>query len=294
MENIIKNIRITAEAGLKVSPEIISICRDMDLSELPYEFMMEETEKALLEFKKPSLFFEELRRIKLLDVWFPELKNLIGVPQNKIYHQEGDTWTHTMMVIDEASKRRKLVKYPSGFMLSALCHDFGKAVSTTEHNGIVHSYNHEIDGLPLVSRFMKRLSGKDKNSRLIKYVLNMTELHMQPNLMAEAKSRLKSTNKLFDSAIEPFDLIQLSICDGLGKIPKKEHTEEFLMQRYKKFQSIMSRPYVTEDDIINAGINNPDAMPEILHYAHKLRLAGCDKDNSLRQCISYARKVLKI
>ena len=41
-----------------------------------------------------------------------------------------------MLVLDEAAKRRSIVKNPFGFMLSALCHDFGKAMTTEKVNGI--------------------------------------------------------------------------------------------------------------------------------------------------------------
>lgn len=218
-----------------------------------------------------------------------ELKQLIGVPQNEKYHKEGDVWVHTMLVLDESAKRRDIVKNPFGFMLSALCHDFGKAVCTEKINGVIHAYNHEKEGLPLVSAFLERFSA---DSDLTEYVLNMVEFHMLPNIMAQAKSKTKSTNKLFDSSVEPFDLIQLAVCDGLGKIPKNSSTEEFLLMRFERYNEIMSRPYVTADDLINAGIS--DRTDEILQYSHKLRLAGVDKENTLRQSISYARKVLKI
>ncbi|MCR4888371.1 MAG: hypothetical protein K5979_04220 [Ruminococcus sp.] len=248
---------------------------------------MEKLREILLDSEKPSAYFEELRRN---DSLYPELAALIGVPQNRKYHLEGDVWTHTMLVLDEAAKRRDIVKNPLGFMLSALCHDFGKAVSTVETDGVVHSFYHEIDGLPIVRGFLESIGAEQE---LADYVLNMTELHMEPNIMAAAKSKLKKTNRLFDDSVEPFDLIQLGICDGLGKIPQNDSSEDFLMERYETFKKIMSRPYVTERDISEAGINAGDKMPELLSYAHKLRLAGCDKDNTLRQCRAYAEKVLK-
>ena len=195
-----------------------------------------------------------------------------------------------MLVLDEAAKRRDKVRYPLGFLLAALCHDFGKAVCTTEIDGVIHSYGHETAGLPLVQQFLERITTETK---LIQYVLNMTELHMQPNIMAAARSRLKSTNKLLDRAVEPFDLIQLSVCDGLGKLPPCGETESFLMQRYEQFTAIMARPYVMGKDLIAAGLQPSADFSEILSYAHKLRLAGIEKENALRQSLAYARKMRK-
>ena len=248
---------------------------------------MIELEAVLLNAEKPSVCFESLREDGQLVAELPELKALIGVPQNKKYHVEGDVWTHTMMVTDEAAKRRNIVKYPLGFMLSALCHDMGKAVSTTvDKDGTVHAYEHEKDGVPIVRTFLGRFTNDKK---LTEYVLNMTELHMEPNKMAAVGSKLKKTNRLFDSSVEPFDLIQLAVCDGLGKLPKCDDTEGFLLERFRRFEELMKRPYVKESDLINAGVEPYVDITEVLAYAHKLRLAGLDKDEQLRQSLAYAR-----
>ncbi|MCM1133352.1 MAG: HD domain-containing protein [Ruminococcus flavefaciens] len=250
---------------------------------------LNELKKILLEYPEPPEYFEELRRKNQLGEDFGELESLIGVPQNENYHREGDVWTHTMLVLGEASRRRDIVGNPCGFMLSALCHDFGKAVCTEKINGVIHAYRHEEEGIPLAEAFLKRI-GADES--LTEYVLKMVEYHMLPNIMAEARSKSKSTNKLFDSVPEPFDLVQLSICDGLGKIPQSSGNQEFLMTRLKRFNEIMQRPYVRAEDLIGAGVT--EKLDEVLEYSHKLRLAGFDKENTLRQSVAYARKVLKI
>ena len=289
---VLRATQFSARFGFGIAAETVSLCRNIDISALPAERIMLELEKALMRSERPSVFFEQLRRMGQLDYWFSEVKALINVPQNRVYHLEGDAWTHTMMVLDEAAKRRDSVRYPLGFMMSALCHDFGKAISTTvSEDGTVHSYEHETQGLPIVKKFLERLTTETK---LLEYVLNMTELHMEPNTMAKARSKLKKTNKLFDSAVEPFDIIQLAVCDGLGKLPKCDDTEEFLMQRYGRFVEIMERPYLMGRDLIDAGMKPSQDFAEILAYAHKLRLAGLDKDSQLRQSLAYARSVLKI
>lgn len=287
---VLRAAQFAARFDFTIADKTIALCRNIDLSVLSGERIMLEMEKVLLKSDKPSVFFEQMKRMNQLDFWFPELKAFIGLPQNQEHHREGDTWTHTMMVLDEAAKKRGIVRYPLGFMMSALCHDFGKAVCTAKVNGAIHSYRHETEGLPLVQQFLARITTETK---LVKYVLNMTELHMTPNIMAGSRSKLKSTNKLFDSAVEPFDLIQLSICDSLGKIPQRNDSEEFLMQRYRKFQEIMAKPYVMGRDLIEAGLKPCEQFSEILEYAHKLRLAGIDKENTLRQSLVYAKKSLK-
>ena len=286
---VLRAAQFAARFKFDIVPETVALCRNMALNELSAERVFEELRKALLKADFPSLFFVNLLHMDKLGDWFPETEKLIGVEQNKKYHAEGDVWTHTMMVLDEAAKRRSLVKNPIGFMLSALTHDFGKIVCTNTVDGVIHAYNHETEGLPLIKTFMRRITSENS---LIKYVLNMAELHMKPNTMAAHKSSVKATNKLFDSSAEPLDLIQLALCDDLGKIglAEQESSESFLMERYSVFQEFMSRPYVLGRDLLDAGLKPGEQFRELLDYAHKLRLAGVPKESALKQTLAYARK----
>ncbi len=286
---VLRAAQFSARFGFTLAPETKALCASTDLTALSKERIMGELEKALLKSERPSVFFEILRELDHLSVWFPELEQLIGVKQNPHFHAEGDVWTHTMMVIDEAAKRRGSVKNPLGFMLSAVTHDFGKAVCTTEDNGRIRSLFHETEGLPLVDAFITRLTSQ----RSIKsYVHNMTELHMAPIMYAKDNSSRKSTNKLFDRSCEPYDLIQLSLSDDAGRITedKATDTEAFLIDRLEYYTETMSRPYVMGRDLIKAGIKPSENFSDILAYAHKLRLAGVEKRSALTQTLAYASR----
>ena len=63
--------------------------------------------RALLEDGQPSQFFRALRQADRLKESFPELEACIGVPQNPVYHPEGDVFEHTMLVLDCAASLRK-------------------------------------------------------------------------------------------------------------------------------------------------------------------------------------------
>ena len=83
-----------------------------------------------------------MHKMNQLDDWFLHLTQLIGVKQPEKYHPEGDVWNHTMQVLDSAALLRSKAENPLGFMLTAVVHDFGKIISTTEENGEIHSYDH--------------------------------------------------------------------------------------------------------------------------------------------------------
>ena len=286
---VLRAAQFAARFNYTIAEETLELCRRMDLSSLSKERVMGEVEKALLKSEKPSVFFQSLRQMNQLSAWFPELEDTIGVKQNPRHHAEGDVWTHTMMVVDAAVKYRDEVSDPPGFMLSAVTHDFGKAICTEIVNGQIHAYNHETAGLPLVESFMRRLTAE---KALIEYVMNMSELHMRPNVMAANNSAIKSTNKLFDQSVDPEALVCLALSDDIGKIPPQEDGShaDFFAKRLEVFREYMSRPYVMGRDLIAAGMIPSEHFSEYLAYAHKLRLAGVKKDDALRQTLAMARK----
>lgn len=286
---VLRAAQFAARFEFDIADETLLLCRNIDLSTLSKERIEAELVKALLKAERPSIFFESLRKMDQLGTWFAEVEMLIGVPQNSKYHMEGDVWNHTMMVIDEAAKYRDRSTYPYGFMMTALVHDFGKAICTEKKNGVYHAYEHETKGLTIVKRFLKRITNEKK---LIHYVMNMTELHMKPNVLANAEASVKSTNKMFDSSVSPIDLIYISQSDDKGRktLVQSKSTEEFLLKRLDIYNKIMEKPYVTGKDLIDAGLLPNENFKEVLSYAHKLRLANIDKESALKQTISYAAK----
>ena len=286
---VLRAAQFAARFNYTVAEETIDLCRHMDLSSLSRERIFGEMEKAMLKSDKPSVFFESLRQMNQLSVWFPELEQTIGVKQNPKHHAEGDVWTHTMMVADAAVGYRDKVTNPLGFMISTITHDFGKALCTELVNGEIHAYNHETVGLPLVETFMLRLTTEKS---LIEYVMNLSEFHMKPNMLAADHSSIKATNKMFDQSVDPEALIYLAVSDGLGKTAPREYIsyDDFFKKRLEIFKEYMSRPYVMGRDLIAAGMLPSERFSEYLEYAHKLRLAGVEKENALRQTLAYARK----
>ena len=204
---------------------------------------VKELENVLLTYEKPSVYFKELRENKNLELDFPEIYDLIGVIQSPIHHPEGDVFNHTMMVIDEAAKLKNKAKKPLGFMYSALCHDFGKVLTTTtKEDGRIISYNHERAGLKLVRKFLNRTTKKEDNN-LREYVLNMTEFHMQPNQLANQNSKLKSTRKLFGKSVCPEDLVLLAKADALGRTINQDYTkkEEYLKNALNYYKAMKEK-----------------------------------------------------
>ena len=287
---VLRGAQFAARFDFSVAEETVSISRGISLSALSKERVEAELKKALLKAEKPSVFFETLRKMGKLSEWFCELEALIGVAQNPKYHAEGDVWNHTMMVLDAAVQYRERASNPLGFMMTALVHDFGKAICTEIVRGKICSYHHETKGLPLISSFLHRITNETK---LIQYVLNLSEHHMKPNALASQGSSVRATNKMFDAVFSPEDLIFMACADHLGRITSEEspNREPFLLERLAIYRETMARPFVMGRDLVEAGLKPDKNFTDILAYAHKLRLAGVEKDAALKQTIRYAERL---
>ena len=285
---VLRAAQFAARFEFVVADETVELAKTMDLTALARERIFEELKKALLKAERPSIFFEEMRKMEQLHDWFPEVEQLIGVEQNPRYHPEGDVWTHTMLVLDEAAKLREQARNQVGFMMTAITHDFGKVLTTETVNGNIRSHAHETEGLTMVKTFLERISNEVK---LEKYVLNMVEHHMKPMMMARQKSKRKSTNKMFDQAIVPEDLILFSKADHLGRTNAviDEEQEAFLEERLEYYHKTMAQPFVMGADLMAAGLKPGPEFSQLLAYAHKLRLANVKKEDALRQTLSFAK-----
>ena len=121
-----------------------------ELNTLSAERVFMEFKKALGS-KKPSIFFQILRKAQVLDVHFKEIYDLIGSLQPKEYHPEGDSYNHTMLVVDYST----VLTQDLSIRFACLVHDLGKGVTPKEMQP--HHYGHDEKGVSLVESLGKRL-----------------------------------------------------------------------------------------------------------------------------------------
>jgi len=89
---VLRAAQFASRFELQIAEETVVLCKNIDVSTLSRERVEEELKKALLNGKKPSVFFEVLREMDQLDIWFPELKSCIEVEQDPKFHPEGNVW----------------------------------------------------------------------------------------------------------------------------------------------------------------------------------------------------------
>jgi tRNA nucleotidyltransferase (CCA-adding enzyme) len=173
---VLRGAQFLSRFLLTPGPELLQCSRRMNANGLPKERIYGELTKMLLG-KKPSLG----ARFLLLSGWlrfFPQWASLVGVPQDESWHPEGDVWTHSLLALDEAvelktgHERRDIT-----LLYGVLCHDFGKALTTTLVEGRVRSIGHTKAGIAPARQFMERLT---EDHGIIRGVEKLVSEHLTP------------------------------------------------------------------------------------------------------------------
>jgi tRNA nucleotidyltransferase (CCA-adding enzyme) len=219
-EDPLRGVRVgQLAARFEMSPnaELRTLCRQLDLSELSGERILEEMRKLLLKGRRPSLglrVFEDFGYLR----YSPELAALPGVPQDPEWHPEGDVWVHTLMVVDEAATLRDGGPDDEALMFGALCHDLGKPSTTVEERGRVRSPAHDVAGVPLARTLLERWRAPNE---LIARTAALVEHHLAPALFIKGDAGphgyRRLARKLGAANVTVELLVRLARADHLGR-----------------------------------------------------------------------------
>jgi tRNA nucleotidyltransferase (CCA-adding enzyme) len=114
-------------------------------------------------------------------------------PQDPEWHPEGDVWTHTLMVVDEA--RARLDDLPRGpavaMMVGAICHDIAKPLTTAVIDGRWRSPGHEEAGFEPATRVLDRLNLHSLDGYDVRRsVLGLVTQHLKPSAFHKEAARI--------------------------------------------------------------------------------------------------------
>ncbi|ORM74429.1 multifunctional CCA tRNA nucleotidyl transferase/2'3'-cyclic phosphodiesterase/2'nucleotidase/phosphatase [Pantoea wallisii] len=160
-----------AHLNFRVADETQALMQQMaqsgELSHLTAERVWKETEKALLT-RNPQVYFQVLRDCGALQVLFPEIDNLYGIPAPIKWHPEIDTGVHALMTLTMAAA----LSDELDVRFATLFHDVGKALTPPEKWPSHHG--HGLAGVPLVEALCQRLRVPNQVRDL---ALIVTEFH---------------------------------------------------------------------------------------------------------------------
>lgn len=191
---VLRALQFAARFECSLDDEATQICRVIALDDLPAERLWGELEKLLLVADRPSIGFALARALGVVERILPEMVPLYDCPQDPEWHPEGDVWTHTLMVVDEARRRNGDLDRPrlAAIMLGAVCHDLGKPATTAMMDGRWRSPGHEPAGVAPATQLLDRfkihsMDGVDVRGA----VLALVAEHLRPMAFSKARATIR-------------------------------------------------------------------------------------------------------
>lgn len=241
--------QFAARFGFTVDPGTVALCAGMDVTALAGERVMGELEKALAQAARPSVFFRVLGEMNRLGEWFTE----IGV-------LDADSREMLFSTLDAAAGLRGDTSRPLGFMMAALC--LGLDADAAES---------------LITRLTSE-------AKLTRYALNMAGCcHGIPDALSAGEDALMA---LYDGCVCPGELIPLARA-AYAKEAGWPESEAILRDALMLYNARMAGDYVMGRDLTAAGVKPGPRVGAALAVAHKMRLAGKDKEAQLVAALAY-------
>ena len=278
---VLRGLQFAARFEFQMEPRTAELCRRIPLDDLPPERIWGEVEKLLLRARRPSIGFELGLGLGVLDRLFPELKALLGCPQEPEWHPEGDVWRHTLMVIDQARQRIDDLGHPQqiAVMLGAVCHDLGKPPTTAFLDGRIRSIDHEQAGVAPATALLDRLNvhtigGFDVR----KQVLGITAHHLKPGMFGMSKTPVSDgAVRRLAQKVDLELLARVAKSDCLGRAGRFDCSAiDWFLERARQLgvQHAPPPPLVLGRHLLQLGMRPGPRIGEVLRAAYERQLDG--------------------
>lgn len=303
---VLRAAQFSARLEFDIAPETVELCKSIDVTDLPKERIWGELEKLLLKARRPSIGLKWLYALGVVDQIFPELKSLVGVPQEPEWHPEGDVDVHTLMVADEARKLIGDLPYERkvAVMLGAVAHDFGKPPTTRFFEGRWRSHSHDEAGVEPTLTFLDTLGIYTLNGFDVRnQVVQLVRYHLKPGEFYKVNDK----NHVGDGAfrrlarkVEPDLLYRVAKADSLGRnpewLPKEKWfdaaAQEWFIERVRELQIEKKAPVpiLMGRHLIELGLEPSPKFKQILDAVYEMQLDGAV--TNLESARVEARKLL--
>lgn len=182
-----------------------------------------EIESHLLHDATPSNYLHSISQTEAFQKYpFDMISCMQQTNQSPKHHPEGSVWNHTLLVVDEAAKRKHESTNSRAFMWAALLHDIGKPPTTKIRKGKLTSYDHDKVGARLAEKFLNEMHEKHS---FITHVCNLVRYHMQ--ILYVTKGLRFAEIQAMKSHVDLGEIALLCFCDRLGRggVDRKEEEE---------------------------------------------------------------------
>jgi tRNA nucleotidyltransferase (CCA-adding enzyme) len=285
---VLRAAQFAARFEFRVEPETVSLCRAIDLSDLPSERIWGEMEKLLLRAQHPSIGLGWLHALGVIDQLFPEIKALIDVPQDPEWHPEGDVFVHTRLVTDRAHELIDDLPYARNVtvMLAALAHEFGTPATTEFIDGRLRSRGHEEAGVAPTAALLDRLNihtidGYDVRTQ----VLALVRDHLKPGEFFKKRAEVgEGAFRRLARKCELDLLYRVAKADSLGRnagwVPREHwfdaEAQEWFIERARELEVVTAAPapILLGRHLLEMGLEPGPRIGEITRAVYEQQLDG--------------------
>jgi tRNA nucleotidyltransferase (CCA-adding enzyme) len=285
---VLRAAQLAARFEFEIEPDTVRLSQGIDLTDLPAERICGEIEKLLLRAQRPSKGLDWLRKLGAIDQLFPEIRSLIGVPQEPEWHPEGDVYVHTLLVTDRARELVDDLPYAKQFtvMLAAVAHDFGKPPTTEFLEDRWRSRGHEEAGVVPTESFLDRLKvhtidGYDVRRQVIALVRE----HLKPGEFYKKRDEVgEGAFRRLARKCELDLLYRVAKADSLGRnaewVSRQKwygsEAQDWFIERARELEveQRAPAPILLGRHLIELGLTPGPKMGEITRAVYEMQLDG--------------------
>jgi tRNA nucleotidyltransferase (CCA-adding enzyme) len=281
---VLRACQFASRFGLSIHPTTETLCKQLnsELASVSQERLWNEIKKLLLLSPWPSIGLWAMEKTGALSL-FPELKALQECPQEPEWHPEGDVWVHTLMVVDEAAQiardERLSEEEALILLLAAVCHDFGKPVTTTRAKGQIRSPMHEQAGEQPSNRFLKKIGAPET---IRTSVLPLVLEHLKPyQLYRDRKKVTDAAIRRLSCRVSIPRLLRIAKADFLGRttdqaLSRVDEAGEWLTRETERLyvKESAPKPILQGRHLLEYGFSPGPELGELLKCAFEAQLNG--------------------
>ncbi|PYP85153.1 MAG: polynucleotide adenylyltransferase [Blastocatellia bacterium AA13] len=276
---VLRAMQFAARFEMTIEPSTLTLCRSIELNDLPKERIWGEFEKLFTKADRPSIGLRAALELGILDRLFPEIRALVDCPQDSDLHPEGDVFTHVALSLDQAVEAASELPTEKrlAVMLAVLCHDFGKPSTTKICEGKVTSAGHdEAGGEPsrsVLNRLgLHTLSGYDVRSQ----VLSLVREHLRPSQYFDRRgSSTDGAIRRLACRVDIDLLYRVAKADALGRGPAaSSEAPDWFISRARDLgvDNGPLPPLLLGRHLLEAGVNPGPKIGEVLRRVYELQL----------------------
>ncbi len=278
---VLRGMQFAARYRLKLNSDTAVLCRQL----LPEAETLAK-ERIWCEWQKwaqaphPSFGLNVLNESDWLQL-YPQLAALRGCVQDPGWHPEGDVWTHTKLVTDQAAgiadRRHLELETCEHLVFAALCHDLGKPATTSmqeaDHAPRIRSTGHSEAGEEPARAFLTAIGAPKRMTRHVIPLIREHLMHLHGQPTPRAVRRL--AHRLEPVSIELWESLVEADASGRAPLPPTRPAWPWLEQARKmEVQNGKPELLATGRMLLELGMQQGPDMGRLLAEAYEAQLDG--------------------